>query len=71
MSAENEFDWVASTVLPPLSSVPSSTFWANAYGMSAGTAEAVAITEIAAIVVFRNNIVRVDQGIIYLRFGAE
>jgi hypothetical protein len=41
--------------------------------MSAGTAEAVAITESAAInaaiVVFEDNIVRVDQGIIYLRFG--
>ena len=50
MDAENEFDWVAFTV-----------FWANACGMSAGTAEAVAITEIAAIsaavVVFRDNIV--------------
>jgi hypothetical protein len=43
--------------------------------MSALPTEAVAITESAAIsaaiVVFRDNIVRVDQGIIYLRFGAE
>jgi hypothetical protein len=64
MDAENEFDWVAFTV-----------FWANACGMSAGTAEAVAITESAAIsaaiVVFRDNIAGVDQDIIYLRFGAE
>jgi hypothetical protein len=64
MSAVNEFDWLAVTV-----------FWANACGMNAVATEAVAITESAAIsaaiVVFRDNIVRVDQGIIYLRFGAE
>jgi hypothetical protein len=34
--------------------------------------EAVAkIAAISAVVVFRDNIVCVDQGIIYLRFGAE
>jgi hypothetical protein len=72
--SSTEFDWVASTVVPPLSS---SACWANACGVSAGTAEVVAITEIAAIsaasvvVVFRDNIVGVDKGIIYLRFGAK
>jgi hypothetical protein len=42
--------------------------------MNAGTAEAVAITESAAIsaaiVVFGDNIVAWIHGIIYLRFGA-
>jgi hypothetical protein len=67
-----EFDWKAFTVLL-------FWFWANACGVdacvvSALATAAVANTEIAAIsavVVFRDNIVCVNKGIIYLRCGAE
>jgi hypothetical protein len=47
--------------------------WADACGMSAVATEVVATTASAAIspiVVFRDNIVDVEQGIIYLRFDA-